>query len=256
MPLQTAPAPHGLLSDPDLIEASWLARIYDTWGRRADPRLIAWLGRRFEGGEFRSRTLRRLLWDRYRIAAGAWSYGAFHRPLTSEPGVTIGRFASISRDVRWGLGHPLNHVALSHVFADPVFGFTQTWPFERRTLEIGADAWIGAQVVITSGCRRVGIGAAVGAGSVVTRDVPDFAVVFGVPARMVRSRFPDDVQADILASRWWERPLAELRCHPEVFISSVAEAAVRRNLREFGRHEGSESSLFGARACRGVDGGS
>jgi acetyltransferase-like isoleucine patch superfamily enzyme len=237
MPPQTSPAPPGVLSDPDLIEAAWLARLYDVLGRRADPRLIAWLGRRYEGGEFQSRTLRRLLWDRYGIAAGAWSYGAFHRPLASEPGVTIGRFASISRDVRWGLGHPMDHVALSHVFADPAFGFTQAWPFERPTLEIGADAWVGAQVVITSGCRRIGIGAAVGAGSVVTRDVPDFAVVFGAPARVVRSRFGEDVQAEILASRWWERPLAELRRHPEAFTGGVAEAAVRRALGEFSHRE-------------------
>lgn len=238
MPPPNSTAPSCVLSDPDLIEAAWLARFYDMFGRRVDSRLIASLGRRFEGGEFQSRTLRRLLWDRWRIAAGAWSYGAFHRPMASEPGITIGRFASISRDARWGLGHPLDHVSLSHVFADPAFGFTEAWPFERPTLEIGADAWIGAQVVITSGCRRIGIGAAVGAGSVVTRDVADFAVVFGAPARVVRSRFPEDVQAEILASRWWERPLAELRRRPEAFTGGVAEAAVRRALGDLSRPDG------------------
>lgn len=219
------------LADPDLLEARWLALAYRWLGAWLDARVFSWLAKRFEGGEFRSRTLRRLLWQRYGIVAGAFSYGAFHKPAHAEPGVTIGRFASISRDVRWGLSHPMRHAALSHVFADPAFGFTEAWPFERPTLEIGADAWIGAQVVITSSCRRVGIGAVVGAGSVVTRDVPDFAVVVGAPARIARYRFTDAEQAAILASRWWERPLGELLQHREAFAGDVAEPAALEALR-------------------------
>jgi acetyltransferase-like isoleucine patch superfamily enzyme len=50
---------------------------------------------------------------------------------------------------------------------------------------VGHDAWIGDYVVITPRCRRIGIGAVVGAGAVVTRDVPDYAIVAGVPAKVV-----------------------------------------------------------------------
>jgi virginiamycin A acetyltransferase len=209
------------LSDPDLKESALLRLLFEALGRRLNPSLLARLARRFEGGEMHSRTLRRLLWHRYGVKAEAFSYGAFHEPSASEPGLTIGRFASISRDVRWGLGHPMDHVALSHFFAQPQNGFAEQWPFERPTLEIGADAWIGAQVVITSGCRRIGIGAAVGAGSVVTHDVPDFAIAYGSPARAVRYRFPEPVRERILASRWWERSAGELREARQAFVASV-----------------------------------
>lgn len=222
------------LSDPALRESPALAGLFNVFGTRLHSSALARLARRFEGGEARSRTLRRLLWRRYGIRAEAFSYGAFHQPGAAEPGVTIGRFASISRDVRWGLAHPMNHVALSHVFADPAYRFTDAWPFARPTLQICADAWIGAHVVITSGCRRIGIGAAVGAGSVVTHDVPDFAIVYGAPARIARYRFADDVQQAVLASRWWERSLDELRGAREAFTHAADSGAALAALAALG----------------------
>jgi hypothetical protein len=54
------------------------------------------------------------------------------------------------------------------------------------------------------------VGAVIGAGAVVTKDIPDFAIAMGVPARIVRFRFPLDFQSDILYSRWWELPIEEL----------------------------------------------
>nr|MCU0732495.1 hypothetical protein [Hyphomonas sp.] len=71
------------------------------------------------------------------------------------------------------------------------------------SLEIGHDAWIAEYVVITSKCKRIGIGAVVGAGSVVTQDIPDYAIAVGSPARIVRYRFDEPVRAALLESRWW-----------------------------------------------------
>lgn len=212
------------ITDPDLIESPILRQIFDTFGKRVNPRILARAARRLEGGDMRSRTLRRILWHRYGVKARAFSYGAFHEPGASEPGLVVGRFASISRDARWGLSHPMDHVSLSHFFADPRNGFVERWPFERPTLEIGADAWIGALAVVTSGCSRIGIGAVVGAGAVVTHDVPDFGVVVGVPAKLVRFRFSEPLRDAVLASRWWERSPQTLREIKAAFTGPAGEA--------------------------------
>ncbi|GLQ81463.1 hypothetical protein GCM10007881_49840 [Mesorhizobium huakuii] len=69
--------------------------------------------------------------------------------------------------------------------------------------EIGNDVWIGLRAVIMPGIR-IGDGAVVGAGSIVTKDVAPYAIVAGNPARFIRSRFTDDQIASLLAIRWWE----------------------------------------------------
>ena len=58
-------------------------------------------------------------------------------------------------------------------------------------LHIAGDVWIGARAIILPGCRRIGHGAIVGAGAVVTKDIPDWAVVGGNPARIIKSRKPE-----------------------------------------------------------------
>lgn len=59
---------------------------------------------------------------------------------------------------------------------------------EQTPLHIAGDVWIGARVIVLPGCKRIGHGAVIGAGSVVTKDVPDWAVVGGNPARVIRYR--------------------------------------------------------------------
>ena len=59
---------------------------------------------------------------------------------------------------------------------------------ELTPLHIAGDVWIGARVIVLPGCRRIGHGAVIGAGSVVTKDVPDWAVVGGNPASVIRYR--------------------------------------------------------------------
>lgn len=59
---------------------------------------------------------------------------------------------------------------------------------ERPPLHIAGDVWIGARAIILPGCKRIGHGAIVGAGSVVTKDVPDWAIVGGNPAKIIKMR--------------------------------------------------------------------
>jgi carbonic anhydrase/acetyltransferase-like protein (isoleucine patch superfamily) len=83
-------------------------------------------------------------------------------------------------------------------------------------LTIGHDVWIGTGTIIRSGIE-IGTGAVVAAGSVVTKDVPPYSVVGGVPARAIKKRFPADVVASIESSRWWD-------IRPDVVTDRLADA--------------------------------
>jgi len=68
------------------------------------------------------------------------------------------------------------------------------------------------------------------AGAVVTRDVPDFAIVAGSPARVVRQRFPEGLQARLLASRWWDKPIDQLALHMDFFVQPFGEETLHHPL--------------------------
>ena len=78
-------------------------------------------------------------------------------------------------------------------------------PFEGiwEPVEIGHDAWIGTGAVIMGGVK-IGTGAVIAANAVVTKDVPPYAIVAGVPARVLRYRFDEPMRAALLESAWWE----------------------------------------------------
>ena len=184
-----------------------------------------------------SLTLRRILKHYHGAEVGAYSYGECMVPCSWPAGVVVGNYVSVARDVQvFTRDHPLERLSTHPVFFNSNLRWIakDTIPFGH--LEIGHDAWIGSRAMITSKCSRIGIGAVVGAGAVVTKDVPDFAIVVGAPARIVRYRFPDQVCQRIIASRWWERPLHEC-------IDAVDE--MMRPLTSVSRHpllEASQSS--------------
>jgi len=122
----------------------------------------------------------------------------------------VGPFCSIAGGCWIGLpSHPVNYVSTSPVFYDsrqplPKFLISQENDLiPQKQTTIGADCWIGQGAKIIAGVH-IGTGAIVGAGAVVTRDVAPYAVVGGVPARLIRMRFTDDICHRLLESRWWE----------------------------------------------------
>lgn len=146
--------------------------------------------------------------------------------------VRIGAFTSIAAEVLCGLAaHPVHFVSTYPGFysnrASAARWFGSLLPFEDiRPVIIGSDVWIGARATILGGVH-IGHGAVIGAGAVVTRDVPAYAIVVGVPARIIRYRFDEELRERLLQSRWWEAPEATLMKgapfvnNPDAFLDAL-----------------------------------
>ena len=85
---------------------------------------------------------------------------------------------------------------------------------ESKHTYIDHDVWIGSYVGIIGGVH-IGTGAVIGAGSIVTKDVPPYAVVAGCPARIIRYRFDEEKRKRLLESKWWEYDAEKLICEWE-----------------------------------------
>ena len=189
------------------------------------------LAGRLEGGDFYSTTLRTIFERYHAIEIGAYSYGECFVPGAFPRGVKVGRYVSIAPGVRVFLrNHPLDRLSMHPFFYNKELGWLAEDSISSGRLEIGHDAWLGERVIITPGCSRIGIGAVVGAGAIVTHDVPDFAVVAGNPARIIRFRFTEPTCAEIVASQWWLRPVSDCVEHMNSMIRPVGADPERHPL--------------------------
>lgn len=115
----------------------------------------------------------------------------------------IGAFASIGPRVIIGEAeHILEHDFLSNALLTPSERATYESNKARRTV-LEPDCWVGAGAIVRKGVR-IGRGAVVGAGAVVVRDVAPYAIVGGVPARLIRMRLDEKRLAALEAQRWWD----------------------------------------------------
>jgi acetyltransferase-like isoleucine patch superfamily enzyme len=187
---------------------------------------LRWLRR----NEYESTALRQWFARDFGVEVGMYSYGCFDRwrvPARTR----IGRYCSFAKTVRVvELNHPLDALSTHPFLYDPRFGVAAKEPLAAEWLVIEDDVWISHNATLLPGCRSVGRGSVIGAGAVVTRDVPRYSVVGGLPAKVLRQRFSPDLEAAIEASRWWELDRAELaalaRRDPElVYHPSVASLA-------------------------------
>lgn len=128
----------------------------------------------------------------------------------------IGQFCSISDEVIiGGAEHPIDWVSTSPVFQNvkhsgPKKRFAKLDFNGIPKTYIGNDVWIGKRAIIKAGIK-IGDGAVIGAGAVVTKDVPPYAVVVGVPAKIIKYRFDEATITKLSDSKWWEMPDADLQ---------------------------------------------
>ena len=147
----------------------------------------------------------------------------------------IGKFTNIASFARIGPSdHPLDRASLHHF----LYRSGDYWPdahhdeafFARRRTRrclIGHDTWIGHAAIVRPGVR-IGHGAVVGAGAIVTGDVAPYTIVAGSPARMVRRRLSEDIAGRLIALAWWDWDHVQLRAALEDFRNLQAEAFLEK----------------------------
>lgn len=136
----------------------------------------------------------------------------YHYPINHDR-LIIGKFCSIACGAKF-LFNSANH-AMEPLSTYPFPLFFEEWGLDRKDVTdswdhkgdivIGSDVWIGYEAVILAGVT-VGDGAIIGARAVVTKDVPPYTIVGGVPAKPIRKRFSEETIAALKEIRWWDWP--------------------------------------------------
>jgi acetyltransferase-like isoleucine patch superfamily enzyme len=210
-----------LWRNPLTVWLLWLVEKVRTEWRHRESKLSIGYMARVVNGRFGRRVT---LYDNVIVENSAIGDYTFVAQDSRISNTTIGKFCSIGPGVLCGVGkHPSSVFVSTHpsfystscqggiAFVDrSLFG-------EQAPITIGHDVWIGARAIVLDGVT-VGNGAIIGAAAVVTKDVPAYAVVGGVPARVLKYRFsPDDIQR-VEASAWWNEDPQWIREHCAQFL--------------------------------------
>lgn len=143
----------------------------------------------------------------------------YQYPINNDK-LIIGKFCSIACKAKF-LMTSGNHTMKSlSTYTFPIFyeewgldtrHITDAWD-NRGDIVIGNDVWIGYDAVVMSGVE-IGDGAIIGTRAVVTRDVPPYTIVGGVPTRAIKKRFNDDMISALLSIKWWDWPYEKIQAH-------------------------------------------
>lgn len=163
------------------------------------------------------------------VSSAHVGYGTYIGENSSLPNCHIGRFCSIASNVKVVTA---THPTSKFVSTSPMFfstlkqsgktfckknKFNEFLKVDDRYLIIGNDVWIGEGVTIKGGVR-IGDGAIVAMNACVTKDVPPYAIVGGVPAKIIRYRFTDEQIKFLLEFKWWNKSLDWIEKHAEIFV--------------------------------------
>lgn len=159
----------------------------------------------------------------------------YHYPINGDK-LKIGRFCSVACGAKFvftSANHTLHSLS---TYTFPIFfeewgldvkNITKAWD-NKGNIIIGNDVWIGYGAVILSGVT-VGDGAIIGARAVVTKDVPPYTIVGGVPARQIRKRFDEETIKKLLTLQWWNWDYEKIRKNIPAIQSGDIESLLKNN---------------------------
>jgi len=185
--------------------------------------------------ELTSASLRTKFSRQHNIFVGMYSYGCFSRKRI-DPETIVGRYCSFASTATvFNRNHGISFIGTNAYLYNPKLGVVDRQMIEFVPCNIGDDVWIGHNAIILPRAAKVGRGAVVAAGAVVTGDVPPYAIVAGNPAKIIGYRFSPDVIVEIEKTQWWkmdpEQIRAELEIRPNLFFqpSSVLAGKMAHN---------------------------
>ena len=157
----------------------------------------------------------------------------YHYPINKDR-LIIGKFCSIACGAKFLFNSANHKMASLSTYTFPLFfeewglkkeNVAQAWD-QKGDIMIGNDVWIGYEAVILSGVT-IGDGAVIGSRAVVTKDVPPYTIVGGVPAKTIRRRFDEDTVEELLGLRWWDWPEEVIRENIPAIQSGCVEQLSR-----------------------------
>jgi acetyltransferase-like isoleucine patch superfamily enzyme len=169
-------------------------------------------------------------------SVGDYTYIA---PGTQVVYAEIGKYCSVAPNVSIGLPmHPTHFLSMSPLFYARKNALGIPWSStdsftEFRKVVIGNDVWIGQDAKIMGGVK-IGHGAVIGAGAIVAKDIPDFAIAVGVPAKVIKYRFPEEVVREILHLAWWDLAPELLQEKLDIFNRENPDIEILKNITQRG----------------------
>lgn len=157
----------------------------------------------------------------------------YHYPINKDK-LIIGKFCSIACGTKFMFTSGNHSLKSLSTYTFPIFfdewnldakNITSAWD-NKGDIVIGNDVWVGYEAVIMPGVK-IGDGAIVGTRAVVTKDVPPYTIVGGVPARPIRKRFDDETIEKLLKIKWWDWDKEEIEKNISVIQSGEIDKLLK-----------------------------
>ncbi|MGZ0147486.1 CatB-related O-acetyltransferase [Kribbella sp. WER1] len=143
--------------------------------------------------------------------------------------LVIGKYGALGEGVRFVMNGANHRMDGPSTFPFPIMGGAWSEHFDlitglpgRGDTVVGHDVWLGYRTLVMPGVR-IGHGAVVASGSVVTSDVPDYGIAGGNPAKLIRRRYSDADVDRLLAIAWWDWPLEQVTANVRTIMSGTVD---------------------------------